>query len=39
MLLCFLAFVIATLTSYTVQFMNCPHCLLDKTSEINSLVG
>ena len=31
MLLCFLAYVIATLTSYTVQFMNCLHCLLDKT--------
>ena len=31
MLLCFLAYVIATLTSYTVQFINCSHCLLDKT--------
>ena len=31
MLLCFVAYVIATLTSYTVQFMNCLHCLLDKT--------
>ena len=31
MLLCFLAYIIATLTSYTVQFMNCLHCLLDKT--------
>ena len=31
MLLCFLAYVIATLTSYTVQFINCLHCLLDKT--------
>ena len=31
MLLCFLAYAIATLTSYTVQFMNCLHYLLDKT--------
>ena len=31
MLLCFLAYVIVTLTSYTVQFINCLHCLLDKT--------
>ena len=31
MLLCFLAYVIAILTSYTLQFMNCLHCLLDKT--------
>ena len=31
MLLCFLVYVIATLTSYTVQFMNCLHCLPDKT--------
>ena len=31
MLLCFLAYVIATLTSYTVQFVDCLHCLLDKT--------
>ena len=31
MLLRFLAYVIATLTSYTAQFMNCLHCLLDKT--------
>ena len=30
MLLCFLAYVIVTLTSYTIQFMNCHHCLLDK---------
>ena len=31
MLFSFLAYVIATLTSYTVQFMSCLHCLLDKT--------
>ena len=31
MILCFLAYVIATLTSYTVHFMNCLHCWLDKT--------
>ena len=31
MILCFLAYVIATLISYTVQFMNYLHCLLDKT--------
>ena len=31
MLWCFLAYAIAILTSYTLQFMNCLHCLLDKT--------
>ena len=31
MLLCFLVYVIVTQASYTVQFMNCLHCLLDKT--------
>ena len=30
-LLSFLAYVIVALRSYTVQFMNCLNCLLDKT--------